>query len=121
MQPCGGLFVCNAVFVTIFRYLFLEFDVHLPVHAMPTTKPAAEQRTCYLPLIEFCADQYDKQFCDNTDKSGHMGHGERFGNGATRLCSAPCCITWGPERKRNGLLGLLCYVYSNIRIRAFDA
>ena len=95
--------------------------MHLPVHAMSTTKSAAEQCTCYLPLIEFCADQHDKQFCDNTDKSGHMEYGERFGNGATRLCSAACCIAWGPERKRNGLLGLLYCAYGNIQIHAFDA
>lgn len=34
---------------------------------------------------------------------------------------AAYCIAWGLGRKRNGLLGLLCCVYSNIQIHAFDA
>ena len=75
--------------------------MHLPVHAIPTTKSAAEQRTCYLPPIEFCTNRYDKWFCDNTDKSGHMEYGGRFEN-------------------RNGLLGLLHCVCDNIQIHAFD-
>jgi hypothetical protein len=76
-----------------------------------------------LPLIEFCADQYDKQFCDNTDKSGHMGYVNalEMGRRGCAVLLATCCIAWGLERKRNGLLGLLCCVYSNIQIHAFDA